>query len=277
MNTTQPLPLLPAFVSAPALDSVYHLDLFDLCAAMPAGSVDMILCDLPYGTTACSWDTIIPFAPMWTAFKRIIKPRGAIVLTASQPFTSALVMSNVGMFRYCWYWYKNIVSNFVNAAHQPTRAIEEICVFYSSEHVYNPQPTKSRIKDRKIIVGRPNGANTERRESEHAYGVKPKHYFFPEFIAPYNVLEIPCVPRATGSLHPTQKPVALFRYLIRTYTRPGELVFDPCVGSGTTAVAAREEGRRFVVGDSSAEYVQVARDRLAMPWTPSFMPLLDSA
>lgn len=140
--------LLPSFTGAPELNRVYHTDLFTLCDAMPSQSVDMILMDLPYGTTACHWDSVIPFEPMWARLKRIIKPRGAIVLTASQPFTSALVMSNPGMFRYEWVWVKNVGSNFLNAPREPMKEHESVLVFSDDAVNYYPQRIERRDKER---------------------------------------------------------------------------------------------------------------------------------
>src|SRR5688572_1390419 len=134
--------MLPAFAGAPEVDRIYHTDLLALCAAMPDQSVDMILCDLPYGTTACAWDTVIPFDPMWAGFKRIIKPRGAIVLTASQPFTSALVMSNIRWFRCEWIWRKSQGTGYLNANRQPMKNHESAIVFAAGAHNYYPQMRK---------------------------------------------------------------------------------------------------------------------------------------
>jgi site-specific DNA-methyltransferase (adenine-specific) len=240
------------------------MDIFDLCAALPRASVDMILCDLPYGTTACSWDTVIPFEPMWAAFKRIIKPRGAIVLTASQPFTSALVMSNPGMFRCEWIWCKGQGTNPYTAAMHPLKAHESVLIFSSAEVEYFPQMAKGKPYSGFSDSSKTIGAVYGKSISTHAANTGSR---YPTTLLHYS--------RELGD-HPTQKPVGLFRYLIRTYTLPGELVFDPTCGSGTTAVAAREEGRHYIVGDSSAEYVGVTNKRLAAPYTPSFMPQLEA-
>lgn len=255
-------------VGAYALNQVYCADLFTLCDGVPDQSVDMILCDLPYGTTACAWDTVIPFEPMWKQFKRVIQPRGAIVLTASQPFTSALVMSNPKMFRYEWVWEKTRAAGYPNANLQPLKAHENVLVFSKanafSGFVQNPMsyypeftqgvPWKKRGRTGvSVYNGKASLENDLVRVSD---GNRfPRSVI--EFANPNN-----------DNCHPTQKPVALFRYLIRTYTRPTELVLDPCVGSGTTAMAAREEGRNFICGDSNAEYVALANKRLAMPFTP---------
>lgn len=263
--------LLPTFASthrdiAPLVGRVHHADIFALCDRLPDASVDMILCDLPYGVTALkdTWDVVIPFAPMWAAFKRVIKPRGAIVLTASQPFTSKLVCSNLEDFKYQWYWKKSRPTNFVHAKNMPLKEIEDIVIFFSASmgHVtllgenrmsYYPQDLK--------IANRILKQDRKTRAANYT-GLRPSHkdVIFQEFTDyPSQLLEFESV---TGALHPTQKPVALFEYLIKTYTQPGELVFDPCAGSGTTAVAARNTGREFIVGDLTHEYVLIARDRL---------------
>lgn len=216
-------------------------------------------------TTACSWDTIIPFDILWRSFKRVIKPRGAIVLTASQPFTSALVMSNPKMFRYEWIWRKNKPTGMMNAQFRPLKAHESVLVFspavtranqFGNEaYAYFPQGTTKgsmRVKSK----SKTSALNNLR-------GIKPGYHVRDTFNFPSSVLDF----ALDNGSHPTQKPVALFRYLIRTYTQPGELVLDPCVGSGTTALAAREESRQFICGDTALEYVEVARKRLDAPYT----------
>jgi site-specific DNA-methyltransferase (adenine-specific) len=245
------------------LDTIEHADLFDLCDQLDAASIDMILCDLPYGTTACSWDTVIPFAPMWAAFKRVIKPRGAIVLTASQPFTSALVMSNVGMFRYSWVWLKSRSANFTQANFRPLKTHEDILVFSVASATpgasllmaYCPQGMNAKSVKRFRRIGM--GIAMDRASQLGEYIGKGSNY-------PTSIL---AVDGEAETVHPTQKPVALFRYLIRTYTQSGDVVLDPCVGSGTTALAAREEQRHWICGDSSAEYVAVAQKRMDAPYT----------
>jgi site-specific DNA-methyltransferase (adenine-specific) len=246
-----------------ARNSIHHADLFDLCAALDAGSVDMILADLPYGTTACSWDTVIPFAPMWAAFKRIIKPRGAIVLTASQPFTSALVMSWPQGFRYEWVWDKVAPVGMMNAKLQPMRQHENALVFCSEVPIYFPELTPDAVSKPfgKLSTSKPGVYGVVGANKQVGIGY-PRSIV--SFMRPNNL--------TGGGLHPTQKPVALFEYLIRTYTQPGELVFDPTAGSGTTAVAARQTGRDYIVGDSSAEYVALMQERLGKPYT---LPMLE--
>lgn len=263
---TDDWPALPPMSAL--IDTVHHADLFDLCAVLPDKSVDMILADLPYGTTACSWDTIIPFEPMWKAFKRIIKPRGAIVLPASEPFSFILGASNLRMFRYSWIWRKNRGSNPANANSQPMKEHENILVFGGG--TYNPQmkPRSEGGKSRAAYAINP--SNTGKRQVMGGFIDKEIQIIDPDNRLPGSVLDF----NTEVGLHPTQKPVALFSYLIRTYTQPGEIVFDPTCGSGTTAVAAREEQRRYIVGDSALEYVDVTNKRLDAPYTPMFTELL---
>lgn len=250
---------LPGRAHSTLINRVHHVDLFTLCdwIAEAGIQVDMILADLPYGTTACAWDTVIPFEPMWVRFKRIIKPRGAIVLTASQPFTSALVMSNPGMFRYEWVWNRSIVSGFLDANRKPLKIHESVLVFCDVAAPYYPQmgKGKSYSQTRELVPASVYGKHTKPPTINEGWRY------------PTSILNIPMTQTRD---HPTQKPVALFRYLIRTYTRPGDIVVDPVCGSGTTAIAAREEQRRFIVGDSAWQYAGergVARERVSAPYT----------
>lgn len=248
------------------LDTIYHMDALELLKQLPDGCIDMILCDLPYGTTACAWDEIIPFEPMWEGFKRLIKPRGAIVLTASQPFTSKLVMSNLDWFRCEWIWSKGRGVNFANANRHPMKAHENILIFSQYATVFNPQwwystPYKVKNGKRKNSIEGLGGGDSPKKHRPETISVDGRRY-------PLSIIES----RINTGLHPTQKPVALFEYLIRTYTQPGEIILDPCVGSGTTAIAARNTGRQFICGDKEFEYVNIARERLAKPYTePMFV------
>lgn len=266
------LALPPITSGKPLLDVIHHTDLLTLCSALPSQSVDMILCDLPYGTTACHWDSIIPLEPMWQQFKRVIKPRGAIVLTASQPFTTRLIASNYEMFKYEWIWEKGSATNFLNAWLMPLKAHENILVFShgttanKSNRLMNYYPQKDYSKGGWKKIQRtdprtgawdmgnrtPMPVNTIREND----GRLPRSVFRVREDSDYQ------------NVHPTQKPVALLEYLIRTYTQLGEVVLDPCIGSGTTAVAARQTGRHFIGGDITLEYVDIARARLAKPYTP---------
>lgn len=249
------------------LNSVVHMDIFDLCDCLEDDSIDMILCDLPYGITACEWDNVIPLDDMWECFKRVIKPRGAVVLTASQPFTSQLVMSNLDMFKYEWVWEKSQASGHLNSKKRPMLKHEQIIIFSNSACSYYPQLAKKPVYNIRPESTKPR--MTSKNYGEFTYG---KHREVGLDVGyPQSIIHIP---NQQQYYHPTQKPIALFEYLIRTYTQAGEVVFDPCVGSGTTALAARNTGRNYIVGDSSAEYVQVARDRLAKPYT---LPMFNEA
>ena len=235
---------------------------------IPDKSIDMILCDLPYGTTACKWDTIIPFEPLWEQYKRIIKDNGAIVLTASQPFTSALVMSNIKMFKYEWIWEKHKPSNFALANKQPMKYHENICVFYKNQPVYNPQMIErksERIKQGQdvdyigvsINKGELNSLKTISRNFKK-YNADTK---LPSMILIINAVQSNSQEKKDG-LHPTQKPVALFEYLIKTYTNEGELVFDNCMGSGTTGVACKNLNRNFIGIEKDPECFKIAEKRI---------------
>lgn len=234
-----------------------HGDCLELMAGLPDGSVDMVLCDLPYGTTACSWDSVIPFAELWEQYWRVCKPNAAIVLTASQPFTTALIASQMDKFKYCWVWEKSKITGFMQAKNRPLKSHEDICVFGrfkgSAQHfegTYNP--------DGVVSVGSKTYDNT--RKPDHITGDRKagatkdsgKGY-------PRSVLSIP----SEGStVHPTQKPVALFEYLIRTYTNPGELVLDNTAGSGTTAIAAENAGRKWICMERDPDYYAAAVGRV---------------
>jgi site-specific DNA-methyltransferase (adenine-specific) len=222
-------------------------------------SIDMILCDLPYGTTACKWDTIIPFEPLWEQYKRIIKDNGAIVLTASQPFTSALVMSNIKMFKYCWYWDKQIGSGSLLAKKQPLRSVEDICVFYSKQSTYNPQ-MELREKSKIRVFPKQYEKKTELYRTN-----QPTKYNNGETIYPKTLISINGKSKELNSkykIHPTQKPVALMEYLIKTYTNEGETVLDNCMGSGTTGVACKNLNRNFIGIEKDDKYFEIACKRI---------------
>ena len=230
-------------------------DCLELMKDIPDGSIDMILADLPYGTTACKWDTIIPFEPLWEQYKRIIKPNGAIVLTASQPFTSALVMSNPKMFKYELIWEKSRKTNHMMAKKQPLKKHENILVFYSNQPIYNPQG----VSDCKIIK-----KNTKGRLNSNIYGKTGNNLEHMQNKTGYpdSILKV-SNEHNVGS-HPTQKPVALFEYLIKTYTNEGDLVLDNVAGSGTTGVAAMNTNRNFILMEQEPEYVEIIKKRLEL-------------
>ena len=236
---------------------VYCGDCLEIMPNLP--KVDMILCDLPYGTTACKWDTIIPFEPLWKEYKRIIKDNGAIVLTASQPFTSALVMSNVKMFKYEWIWEKDKPSNFALANKQAMKYHENILVFGSGTTRYNKQITVGhKPMNAQASYGRTFHGSVPSLNVENRYkGGKTERN--PSSIIKVNTVKHNSLDK--GGLHPTQKPVALFEYLIKTYTNEGDLVLDNCVGSGTTAVACKNTNRKCVGIELSEDYCAIAAAR----------------
>ena len=226
-------------------------DCLELMATIPSGSVDMVMCDLPYGATACKWDSVIPFAPLWAAYKRICKPNAAVVLTASQPFTSLLICSNLEAFRYQWVWEKEQGVNFQLAKVQPLKVHEDVVVFGFVSPRYHPQGLQPCciLKSNRGKGGRLGHVGSEVRRE--AYEQTAKGY-------PRSVIKFG---RERG-LHPTQKPVALMEYLIKTYTNEGETVLDNTMGSGTTGVACGNTGRRFIGIERDPAYFQIASDRI---------------
>jgi len=241
---------------------LYHGDCLELMKYIPDKSVDMILCDLPYGTTACKWDTVIPFDKLWEKYKRVIASNGAIVLFCQQPFTSNLIVSNIDMFKYMWYWRKSRPSGFTNAKLKPLKNIEEIAVFSfgktangsSQNMVYNPQGLEKvdklfyRKSIRKISEVSPTRKNTKLNRIIE-YGNYPRQ------ILDYSMHNV-------GQIHPTQKPVSLMEYLIKTYTNECDTVLDNCMGSGTTGVACINTNRKFIGIEMDANYFEIAKDRI---------------
>ena len=234
---------------------LYNGDCLELMKDIPDKSIDMILCDLPYGTTACKWDTIIPFEPLWEQYERVIKDNGAIVLTASQPFTSALVMSNPKRFKYCWTWDKVTAKGHLVAKIRPMQQTEDVAVFGKGRIKYYPI-MEDRGKDRKDV-------DTEYSRTEIMGGevkrkrkkiVRTKKY--PKTILTFSNAS------QKGKVHPTQKPVPLFEYLIKTYTNEGETVLDNCMGSGTTGVACKNLNRNFIGIEMDNTYFNIAEERI---------------
>ncbi len=231
-------------------------DCLEVMKEIPSGSVDMVLCDLPYGTTQNKWDAVIPFDRLWAEYWRVARPGAAVVLTAAQPFTSALIMSQVKAFKYDWTWRKQIGRGHLNAKKQPLKDKEDICVFYSSQCVYNPQMVEG-----KPYTAKGKGAFRVSTKTTENYGSfsnenrgdnDGKRY-------PKQVLEFNTVERG---FHPTQKPTLLFEYLIRTYTDEGMTVLDNCMGSGTTGVACANTGRRFIGIERDEKYFVEACRRI---------------
>lgn len=227
-------------------------DCLELMKDIPSGSIDMILCDLPYGTTACKWDTIIPFDKLWEQYERIIKPNGAIVLTASQPFTSALVMSNPKIFRYEWIWEKTKASNFQLAKLNPLKFHENILVFYKKPPTYN----QLTLEDCYIKSGR----GTDVRQLKHCKD--SKDYVTTKTGYNRSIIKV-ANPSGKGHPHPTAKPIPLMETLIKTYTNENETVLDNTAGSGTTAIACLKTNRQFIVMENEQKYYDIILKRVA--------------
>ena len=237
-------------------------DCLEIMKDIPDKSIDMILCDLPYGTTDCAWDNVIPFEPMWEQYERIIKDNGAIVLTAAQPFTSTLVTSNLKMFKYELVWVKSKAVGFVNAKLKPMPKHESVLVFSrgktsngnKNNMIYNPQGL---IEFGKTVRGR-KGKSTDSDGNGYGRPSMKSNYVQQFTNYPTSILEI----NSEGKpIHPTQKPVALFEYLIKTYTNEGDLVLDNCMGSGTTAIAALNTNRNFIGFELDEKYYEIANER----------------
>ncbi|WP_121603784.1 site-specific DNA-methyltransferase [Virgibacillus sp. Bac332] len=244
-------------------NTIYNMDCLEGMKHIPDGSIDLILCDLPYGTTRCSWDSIIPFDQLWEQYKRIIKDNGAIALTASQPFTTKLIESNFKWFRYEWIWKKeNHVTGFPNANRMPLKNHENICVFYKKLPTYNPQGLM-KIKPKQVKRNPSMQALGDRNKTLSNYHVV-RYTNYPKSVVSF--------PRDKGTFHPTQKPEELFEYIIRTYTHEGETVMDNCMGGFTTAVSADNSKRNWIGFELQKEYcvkgmdrINENRDRLGIP------------
>ena len=221
---------------------------------IPSGSIDAIITDPPYGTTQCKWDSVIPFKPMWEQLSRIIKPNGAILLFGSEPFSSALRMSNIKNYKYDWVWEKSKATNFLNAKKQPLRAKENILVFYKKQPTYNPQMTKGKSYNKGI---------RKKQTKDDVYGsfnqteVKSEGNRYPRDVLYFKTAET-----EGKTFHKTQKPVKLMEYLIKTSTNENETVLDFTMGSGTTGVACKNLGRKFIGLELDPDYFKIAEDRI---------------
>ncbi len=234
----------------------FNDDCLESMKDIPDKSIDMILCDLPYGTTACKWDSIIPFEPLWEQYNRIIKENGVICLFGQEPFSSLLRISNIKTYRYDWYWQKERPTNIMQIKKRAGKVVENISVFYMKSCVYNPQKTyyggklrTNKIKNGSLgkLIDSKNGTPTSYRDDRTRY--------------PIQVLKFnrDCL---KTNLHPTQKPVALLEYLIRTYTNENELVLDNCMGSGSTCVACVNTNRRYIGIEMDKNYFEIACNRI---------------
>jgi len=231
-------------------NQVIQGDCLDVMKQIEDKSIDMILCDLPYGTTQNKWDVIIPFDKLWEQYERIIKDNGSIVLTATQPFSSAVVMSNPDLFKYEWIWKKTDSTNFLNAKHQPLRIHESVLVFYKKSN-YKPQGLKNQ---KPTFKKDGNKKTTENYGETKGLQYVQEYTNYPESVITFS--------SANGTVHPTQKPVDLFRYLIRTYSNEGDLILDNCGGSGTTAIASIMENRDYIIIEKEKKYIDIINNRV---------------
>lgn len=241
--------------------NLIHGDCIEEMKKLPDGSVDAVMCDPPYGTTACKWDTVIPFEPMWEQLKRVTKKNGAIVLFGSEPFSSTLRLSNLIDYKYDWYWNKNHGANFAQANKRPLNVVEIVSVFYqkpptyNSQKIDNPKGEEKRhqynpSRQKEVFVGQVAMANE--------YAKKGVNYEPNKLLA----RSIITFGREHKPVHPTQKPVALMEYLIKTYTNEGETVLDFTMGSGTTGVACKNLNRNFIGIEMDATYFEIAKKRI---------------
>lgn len=228
-------------------------DCLEFMKDIPSKSIDMILCDLPYGTTQCKWDTIIPFEPLWEQYNRVIKDDGAIVLFCTEPFGSNLRLSNIKNYKYDWVWDKIKGTGFLNAKRQPMRNHELISVFYKKQCTYNPQKTHGHKMKKSY---RSKDLQTE------VYGEMKNDYTYESTDRYPRSIQTFSTDTQNSSLHPTQKPVGLLEYLIKTYTNEGETVLDNCMGSGSTGVACVNANRNFIGIELDEKYFQIAENRI---------------
>lgn len=249
------------------INQIYEDDCINVMKLIPNESIDMILCDLPYGMTQNKWDSYIPLDLLWQEYKRIIKPNGAIVLTSQGLFTAKIILSEPDLFKYKWIWAKSKSSNFLNAKKQPLRKHEDVCVFYKKQPTYNPQMT----------LGEPYDKGIRKNQLSGSYGdFQPVHVYSQGERYPLDVIYFKTAESEGTVYHPTQKPVELGRYFVRTYSNPGETVLDNTFGSGSFLVAALLEGRNFIgieknenvklFKNKDINYISIAKERLLNAW-----------
>ncbi len=242
-------------------EEIIQGDCLEVMKDIPDKSIDMILCDLPYGTTACKWDTIIPFEPLWEQYKRIIKDNGAIVLFGAEPFSSFLRCSNIKDYKYDWIWIKEKGTGFAFSGKQPLRKCENISVFYAKQPFYNSEGEKlCKPYTHTLPISK---SDSSRGAGQHNINQDGTRKYATYTHAKKNNVLTFARESQTKSLHPTQKPVALFEYLIKTYTNEGDLVLDNCAGSGTTGVACKNLGRNFILIEKEPEYIEIIKKRLS--------------
>lgn len=249
------------------VNQLFEGDCLKYLRQFPNNSIDMVLCDLPYGTTQNKWDSVIPLGKLWKEYERVVKDNGAIVLTSQGLFTAQLMMSNPKMFKYKWVWEKSKPTNFLNAKKQPLRKYEDVCVFYQKQPTYNPQMTK----------GEPYNKGVRKNQLSGSYGdFQPVHVYSDGERYPTDVIYFKTAESEGKVIHPTQKPIELGRYFVRTYSKPGDLILDNTFGSGSFLVAALLEGRNFVgieknmdaelFKESNIDFINEAKKRLRGVW-----------
>lgn len=249
------------------VNNVFEGDCLEIMKQLPDNSIDMVLCDLPYGTTQNKWDSILPLDELWRQYRRIVKDDGAIVLTSQGMFTAELMISNPKMFRYKWVWEKSKSTNFLNAKKQPLRKHEDVCVFYKKQPVYHPQ----------MLEGEPYDKGIRKNQLSGSYGdFQPVHVHSDGKRYPTDIVYFKTAESEGKVFHPTQKPVELGRYFVRTYTNPGDVVLDNTSGSGSFLVSALLEGRNFIGIEKNEnvalfkkgdiDYIAVTKQRLREAW-----------
>lgn len=249
------------------INNVFEGDCLEIMRQLPDNTVDMVLCDLPYGTTQNKWDSVIPLDELWRQYRRIVKDTGAIVLTSQGMFTAELMLSNPKMFRYKWVWEKSKSTNFLNAKKQPLRKHEDVCVFYRKQPVYHPQ----------MVEGKPYDKGIRKNQLSGSYGdFQPVHVHSDGKRYPTDIVYFKTAESEGKVFHPTQKPVELGRYFVRTYTNPGDVVLDNTSGSGSFLVSALLEGRNFIGMEKNEnvalfkkgdiDYITVTKQRLRDAW-----------
>jgi site-specific DNA-methyltransferase (adenine-specific) len=239
------------------MNNILQGDCLELMKGITDKSIDLILCDLPYGTTANTWDVIIPFEPLWEQYKRIIKDNGAIVLTASEPFASHLRLSNEKMYKYDWVWNKKKSGNIFIAKYQPLKIHELVLVFGKGKTNYFPQMREGKERNKILKIRSKDYEQYERKQETIVLEEKTNLY------NPISIVEFSLAGLRKKSMHPTQKPVELFEYLIRTYTKEGDVVLDNCSGSGTTGIACLNTGRSFILMEQDPYYFNMCKERIA--------------
>lgn len=240
-------------------------DCLEVMKDIPDKSIDMILCDLPYAQTQNPWDNIIPTDELWDAYTHIIKPNGAVVLFCRQPFSSKLVMSNTAWYKYSYVWCKNLKTGNLNARNRPMGSYEEVAVFYEHQPTYNPQKILRTYQQKSGNTK--NSLTTNYGKQKEEYTDRQSEWLMPDDVIdgddiPFTALYYDCVHNSSGKLHPTQKPVELLEYLIKTYTNEGDTVLDNCMGSGSTGVACINTNRNFIGMELDENYFHIAEERI---------------